>query len=123
MSDEYVLIVDDHLDVQEMLSMVLKVAGFESKCASDGQEALEIMNAHPPRLVVLDLMMPVMNGIEVLVRMRRSPATVQIPVIVLSAAGDMQMSKLEVHPNVREVMVKGRFHIDALVERVTQYWG
>jgi CheY-like chemotaxis protein len=67
--------------------------------------------------------MPVMNGIQVLADMQRSPATTQIPVIVLSAAGDLQMPNLELHPNVREVMVEGRFHINALVERVRQYYG
>src|SRR5574337_1154784 len=115
---QYVLIVDDHLDVQEMLASVLEIEGFETQCASDGQEALDKIAAQSPKLVVLDLMMPVMSGIEVLARMQRSPETARIPVIVLSAASDVHVSRLEGHPNVREIMVKGRFHIDTLVEQI-----
>jgi CheY-like chemotaxis protein len=123
MSEGYVLIVDDHLDVQEMLASVLEMEGFETQRASDGQEALEKMAAQPPKLVVLDLMMPVMSGIEVLAHMQRSPETARIPVIVLSAESDQHVSRLEGHPNVREIMVKGRFHINALVERVKTHCG
>ncbi len=123
MSEGYVLIVDDHLDVQEMLASVLEMEGFETQRASDGQEALEKMAAQPPKLVVLDLMMPVMSGIEVLVHMQRSPETARIPVIVLSAESDLHVSRLEGHPNVREIMVKGRFHINELVERVKTHSG
>ena len=80
-----VLVVDDEQDIRHFLELVLQSAGYDVECAADGQEALARIAARPPDLVLLDLMMPIMDGWEVLDRLgRRKPPTV----LVLSAAAD-----------------------------------
>jgi two-component system, chemotaxis family, chemotaxis protein CheY len=81
-----VLVVDDDPDILEALSEILEAEGFEIRRARNGKEALERLEPDPPQLILLDLMMPVMDGWEFAQRMRQRPPDVaRIPVIVLSA--------------------------------------
>ncbi|AEI66403.1 response regulator [Corallococcus macrosporus] len=81
-----VLVVDDDPDILEALSEILEAEGFEIRRARNGKEALERLEPEPPNLILLDLMMPVMDGWEFAQRMRQKPPEVaRIPLIVLSA--------------------------------------
>jgi CheY-like chemotaxis protein len=80
-----VLVVDDDPDILEALSEILEAEGFEIRRARNGKEALERLEPQPPNLILLDLMMPVMDGWEFAQRMRQKPAVADIPIIVLSA--------------------------------------
>jgi len=80
-----VLVVDDDPDILEALSEILEAEGFEIRRARNGKEALERLEPDPPRLILLDLMMPVMDGWEFAQRMRQRPSVAHIPIIVLSA--------------------------------------
>jgi CheY-like chemotaxis protein len=80
-----VLVVDDDPDILEALSEILEGEGFRIGRARNGQEALEKLDAESPQLILLDLMMPVMDGWEFARRMRQRPAQSQVPIIVLSA--------------------------------------
>ena len=81
-----VLVVDDDPDILEALSEILEAEGFEIKRARNGKEALERLQPEAPDLILLDLMMPVMDGWEFAQRMRqREPPIARIPLIVLSA--------------------------------------
>jgi two-component system, chemotaxis family, chemotaxis protein CheY len=81
-----VLVVDDDPDILEALSEILEAEGFEIRRARNGKEALERLEPEPPHLILLDLMMPVMDGWEFAQRMRqKSPHVASIPIIVLSA--------------------------------------
>ena len=77
--------VDDDPDILEALSEILESEGFAIQQARNGQEALEILEKVSPSLILLDLMMPVMDGWEFAEKMRRRVDWSQIPVIVLSA--------------------------------------
>ncbi|SEM86323.1 MULTISPECIES: response regulator [Stigmatella] len=78
--------VDDDPDILEALSEILEAEGFEIRRARNGKEALDRLEPDPPQLILLDLMMPVMDGWEFAQRMRqRPPAISSIPLIVLSA--------------------------------------
>lgn len=77
--------VDDDPDILEALSEILESEGFAIRQARNGQEALEILETVSPNLILLDLMMPVMDGWEFAEKMRRRVDWSQIPVIVLSA--------------------------------------
>ena len=77
--------VDDDPDILEALSEILESEGFAIQQARNGQEALEILETVSPNLILLDLMMPVMDGWEFAEKMRRRVDWSQIPVIVLSA--------------------------------------
>jgi CheY-like chemotaxis protein len=80
-----VLVVDDDPDILEALSEILEAEGFEIRRARNGKEALERLEPDPPQLILLDLMMPVMDGWEFAQRMRQRPSVAHIPIIVLSA--------------------------------------
>ena len=81
-----ILVVDDDPDILEALSEILEAEGFEIRRARNGKEALDKLEPDPPQLILLDLMMPVMDGWEFAQRMRqRPPAVSSIPLIVLSA--------------------------------------
>ncbi len=82
-----VLVVDDEFDIREAVSEVLADEGFEVFAAQDGAEALRKARAHHPVLVLLDLMMPGMNGWEFRAAQLGDPELSGIPVIVLSALG------------------------------------
>ena len=80
-----VLVVDDDPDILEALAEILEVEGFDIRRARNGQEALERLVAPAPNLILLDLMMPVMDGWEFAQRMHQRPDVADIPIIVLSA--------------------------------------
>ncbi len=84
-SPPVVLVVDDDPDILEALSEILEAEGFSILRARNGQEALDQLESGHPELVLLDLMMPVMDGWEFAKRMRQRPPSSQVPVIVLSA--------------------------------------
>ena len=83
-----VLIVEDEPDIRELVVHHLKREGYQVSAASSGEEALRQVQAAPPDLVILDLMMPAMNGLEVCRRLRQDPSTVSLPIVMLTAKGD-----------------------------------
>ena len=83
-----VLIVEDEPDIRELVVHHLKREGYQVSVAASGEEALRQVQASPPDLVLLDLMMPAMNGLEVCRRLRQDPATASLPIVMLTAKGD-----------------------------------
>lgn len=84
-SNKSVLIVDDDTTLREMYEDYLKAAGFSVFTAQDGEEGLTQATESKPSAILLDLMMPKMNGIEVLRRLKATPELQHIPVIVFTA--------------------------------------
>jgi two-component system, OmpR family, alkaline phosphatase synthesis response regulator PhoP len=82
-----VLVVDDEMDIREAVAEVLAEEGYEVHAAGDGAEALRKARSVHPSLVLLDLMMPGMNGWEFRAAQSRDPELRDIPVVVLSALG------------------------------------
>jgi len=80
-----ILIVEEEKDVREMLRLNLKMGGFDVLEAQNGAEGLAIAKAELPSVVILDLMMPEMSGMEVCRALRRNPATSRIPILMLTA--------------------------------------
>jgi len=80
-----VLVVDDNEDSLRIVESILRSAGFEVCLARDGKQGIEIAEASAPELIILDIMMPVMDGVEALQRLRDSPRTSRIPEILLTA--------------------------------------
>ncbi len=81
-----VMVIDDDLDIREALAHVLEIEGYQVSTAPDGLAALDMLRREPSDVVVLDLMMPVMNGWEFRDAQKRDPSLAGIPVIVISAA-------------------------------------
>lgn len=87
-TDADILIVDDEVDILKLLEYNLTRAGFNVTAAKDGPEALELARTKGPDLIVLDIMLPNMEGTEVLKRLKAGEATSSIPVIMLTAKGE-----------------------------------
>src|SRR6516225_6833021 len=85
---ERVLIVDDDPDIQRLVSYNLGQAGFQVTTASSGRLALETVQTHPPDLIILDIMMPDIDGMEVCRTLRQRETSRRIPIIMLTARGD-----------------------------------
>ncbi|MCK4846375.1 MAG: response regulator [Deltaproteobacteria bacterium] len=83
-----VLTVDDEPDILNLLGYNLKKAGYEVIEATDGREAIELAKERLPDLILLDIMLPNMEGTEALKHLKREPVTADIPVIMLTAKGE-----------------------------------
>lgn len=83
-----VLVVEDSPAQREMISDLLKGSGLKVRAASDGMEALQQIQLSCPDLVVLDVVMPRMNGYEVCRRIKTDPKTQNIPVVMCSSKGE-----------------------------------
>jgi CheY-like chemotaxis protein len=80
-----VLVVDDDRDIREAVVEAITDAGYSVEAAANGVEALDAMRSHRPCVVILDLMMPVMDGWEVVAQMDQDPALAGVPVCIVSA--------------------------------------
>jgi DNA-binding response OmpR family regulator len=83
-----ILIVEDDRDIAELVARYLEKAGFATERAASGRDALQLVAANPPGLVVLDLMLPHVDGLEVCRRLRSNEATAVIPIIMLTARAE-----------------------------------
>jgi phosphate regulon transcriptional regulator PhoB len=88
MAKPIVMIVEDDQDIRELLAYTIRGAGFEVVTASDGIEALVQARIHRPALLLLDLMLPGMDGLDVCRELKRGAETAAIPVIMLTARGE-----------------------------------
>lgn len=88
MANETILVVEDEDDIRELVSYTLAREGFRVLRAAAGEEALEIAKARNPDLVILDLMLPGIDGLTVCRILQRDPATSGIPVVMLTAKGE-----------------------------------
>lgn len=84
-----ILLVEDEPEVAELVEVALTNAGFDVAVAHDGSDALDHLARSRPDLVVTDVMMPVVDGLELARRIHECPALAEVPVILMSAAWDL----------------------------------
>jgi CheY-like chemotaxis protein len=89
-----ILLVDDSLPIRTANQQALVEAGYDVICAEDGESALELAQKMQPDLILLDLILPKMNGPEVLEHLKQDAGTAKIPVVVLSSLSDKNREKL-----------------------------
>ncbi len=115
---QHILLCDDEVHILRAAQFKLSRAGFDVECAHNGLAAWDAICRRKPDLVVTDLQMPGLNGLELIERIRQDPRTQQIPVIMLTAKG----YELELHassePDVVAVLAKP-FSPRALLQLVT----
>ncbi|MEO8204255.1 MAG: response regulator [Betaproteobacteria bacterium] len=116
-----ILIAEDNRNIVESLSFVLEREGFEVVAALDGEDAMRQLRAARPATMILDLMLPRMNGFEVLKLVKSDAALASLPVIVLTAKGQAQDRRMAEEIGVDEFMTKPFSNSDivAAVRRVT----
>lgn len=88
MAHEKILIVEDEKDIRELIHFHLLRSGYEIYEAADGQSALDLMDNIKPDLLILDIMLPIYNGIEVCKRIKSNPISAKSKIIFLSAKGE-----------------------------------
>ena len=101
-----VLIAEDEPNIVESLSFVLAREGFEVEAALDGEAAIDRLRRQLPDLLILDVMLPRLNGFEVLKRVKADPALRALPVIVLTAKGQVQDRRMAEEIGVDGFMTK-----------------
>lgn len=88
MEKSTILVVEDDVDILQLVAHNLKAADFNVLTAQEGYEALSVAKKHLPQLVILDIMLPGLDGFEVCKELRRSPTTRNIPILMLTAKGE-----------------------------------
>ena len=109
-----VMVVDDDQDLAEMLSIVLTGAGMEVDLVNRGDQVMDIFNQHTPDLVLLDVMLPGIDGVEVCKIIRE---TSMVPIVMLTAKGDTQDVVLGLEAGADDYMIKP-FKPQELVARI-----
>ena len=88
-----VLIVEDNTDIAELLSVRLRSVGIEAQVAPDGNTALRLIQEFQPHLVILDLILPIGGGYSVLRKLRSTPQTKELPVVIFTVKDDEEIRK------------------------------
>jgi CheY-like chemotaxis protein len=115
-----ILVVDDNIATVSLLESMLQIAGYEVIFAYDGPTGIQKAQAEKPTLVLLDVMMPQMDGIAVCTALRKDPATASIPIVVLSAKTDEESVKRALAAGANEYQIKP-FNIEKLMKVVEKY--
>lgn len=97
-----ILLVDDDPDFVEAVRVIVESGGYDVEVAYDGQEGLEAVAKRKPDLIVLDVMMPVMNGHEACAKLKGADDTKEIPVILLTAVADRVTTSTYTHRDMLE---------------------
>jgi DNA-binding response OmpR family regulator len=112
-----ILIVEDDADIAALIAHYLDKAGYGSEIVSDGAQALATAEASPPDLVILDLMLPGLNGLEVCKALRAHAPTAALPIIMLTARGEESERILGLDSGADDYVVKP-FRPNELIARV-----
>jgi signal transduction histidine kinase/DNA-binding response OmpR family regulator len=113
-----ILLVDDDEGTRSLMARTLHDDGWEVFQAPDGKQALEILDTHTPDMIFLDLIMPVMNGMEFLKELRASQNHADITVIVLTSKDLTEEERRDLDANAVPVITKQTFSLQQLVEEV-----
>jgi len=113
-----ILVVDDMAIFREPIAATLRREGYEAICASNGQEALDLLCGDPPDLILLDIAMPVMDGLSCLRAIRKQPTLGDTPVIILTAMSEREMLTQAMKTGVQGYLLKSQFSLDDLLKRV-----
>ena len=89
-AEHTILIVDDEVHIRRLVEVNLNRVGYKTRMAQNGQECLDEVAKEQPDLILLDWMMPVMNGMDTMKQLQANPATMDIPVVFLTAKGQDQ---------------------------------
>lgn len=113
-----ILVVDDNLDTREITHLHLTIEGFSVVIAADGREGLYMAGAEHPDLIITDISMPGLNGIDLIRQLRSQAELAEVPIIVLSALGSGELNEA-IRAGANRAMSKPVL-LDALVDEVRE---
>ena len=119
---QIVLIVEDDSFLREIIAKKIQSAGFDVHEAASGENAFELLQKVRPGLILLDLILPKMNGFELVEKMRREDFLKDIPVIFLSNYAETQGMKRSADLGVRDYLVKAKLTPGEVLERVEKFF-
>ena len=120
-SRKKICIIDDEPNILEIYSRALSNKGYDIVTAKNGREGLEIIRREKPNLVLVDIMMPEMDGVEMMNVMRQDESMAKIPIIIMSNVSDREIYKKVEKFNTRFYLVKSLFEpkkVVGIVEEV-----
>ncbi len=118
----HILVVDDEIGALTLIGIMLERGGFEVLKARDAKAALDVLKDTSPDLIILDVMMPGMNGIDLCQEIRQRDATRKTPVLILSARGDAESIIRGIEAGANDYLPKPILHHD-LVSKVRSMLG
>ena len=115
-----ILIVDDEMDIVETLSFMLKAKGFDCVCAYDGEEGLNLAKAINPDLVILDVMMPKINGYKICRLLKFDNKYKNIPIIMITARSQDEDKIIGEETGADEYITKP-FEFSEVLDKINKY--
>jgi CheY-like chemotaxis protein len=116
-----ILVVDDDADVCQLMVRLFKRMGHQAQCATSGRAALECVRSHQPDVILLDVMMPEMSGIEVLKELRVNRKSA-VPVIIFSALSDPQVRDEAIQLGASDYWVKSTMDIQDIIRGLGKFF-
>jgi len=113
-----ILIVEDDRFLRELIARKLKNEGYEVLEAVDGEEGLKRIKEEKPDLILLDLILPGIDGFEVLAKAKEDPDTTQIPVIILSNLGQREEVEKGLKLGAIDYLIKAHFTPGEIIEKI-----
>lgn len=117
-NDACILVIDDDADTRDIFHRTLTTAGWTVLQASNGREGLKQLQGTLPALIVLDLMMPEMNGFEFVSELRMKPEWASIPVLFVTAKELSEDERQQLNGSVQQILQKGSYSREALLQQV-----
>jgi CheY-like chemotaxis protein len=122
LSEKTILVVEDEKPLANLLEQRLLEEGFKVVTAENGEQGLEIATTHHPDVIILDLLMPIMDGKAMLSKLRAVPECKKIPVIILTNAGDVDnVRDTLTYLDALEFLIKSNVTIDQIIEKVKTF--
>ena len=109
-----IVVVEDEAILQRALAEWLEIEGFDVVTATTGKEALDVIQRELPDLVLLDIVLPEINGMEVLKRLKDNPKTKKIPVVVITNLGDEQNRKRALSLGAEDYLIKAGHDLESV---------
>ena len=119
----HILLVEDDVILVEMYQAKFELEGHKVRVATNGEECLEVLEEYTPELILLDILMPKLNGFHVLKEIKKQPHLRQIPVILLTNLGEAEVDMNRDLANalgVSDYLIKSRHTPDEVVDKVAK---
>lgn len=114
---KHIIVVDDDKEIREIITFVLARSGFEVAVASDGRHLQHLLAEQTPDLIILDVMMPELDGYQIFSALRNDPSTRHIPVVIMTAHSENIYERISLDLGAAEHVTKP-FHPLELVDKI-----
>ncbi|MFA6096782.1 MAG: response regulator [Candidatus Paceibacterota bacterium] len=117
-NNKKILVVEDEATLQKALNDVLVGEGFDVVSALDGEKGFQLAKEEKPDIILLDIILPKMDGFEVLTNLKATEETKEIPVIILTNLSDLENIQKALDLGANTYLVKADFHLDDVLKKV-----